>query len=202
MPAICSGRVIALMMALVATTPLAAQRSAWSLGLTGAFSDFRGGARDPGGISVEPSSRPELGLVLGSSTPRWWFDLSLTWAPGHLSTRDSTGEAIQVDILRESFPRLRIGPLLGRTVVGIGQGALAIQAGPLFDLWSGDDTIRPRFGGQLRLVLEAPLGALLLRNYLGWSVEGSPFNESEFGPTIRRPAVQALSAGIELRLKL
>jgi hypothetical protein len=51
-------------------------------------------------------------------------------------------------------------------------------------------------------VLEAPLGSLLVRNFLGYSLSGSPFNASDFPPDFARPMLQAISLGVEIGLRL
>lgn len=173
----------------------------WSLGASAAYSDFRGGLRDPTGFTVEPSSRFEFGVVATRTWDRWEMELGLGWAPGHLSSRDST-ESLQLDVLSEGLPRYRFSALIGLRLAKVGPGRLSLLAGPSFDLWHGDDIWRPRLGAQARLALEAPLGKLLVRNYLGYSISGSPFNESEFPPDFTRPMLQAISVGIELGWQL
>ncbi len=181
------------------TTPLAAQ---WSLGAAGSYTDFHGGARDQPGVTAEPSSRFESGISVRHSSPHWEFGLSVSWAPGHLSTRDSTGQALQIDALSVGFTRYRLAPSISRKLFGVGAGRVMAVLGPVLDLWNGDDQARPRLGGQIGAALEAPLGSWVLRNFVMFGVEESPFNADEFGPTIRRPALQAFSIGMELQLKL
>ena len=100
------------------------------------------------------------------------------------------------------LPRYRAALLIGLRLTTLGQGELLFLAGPTFDIWNGAGETRTRFGGQLRLALEAPLGPLRLQNYLGYSLSGSLFNASEFPPEIARTAQQVLSLGVEVRLRL
>jgi hypothetical protein len=174
----------------------------WSLGVTAAYSDFRGGIRDPSGVTLEPSSRFHIGISATRTLDAWEIAVGLDWAPGHLSSRDSTGESLQLDVLSEGLPRYRLSALVGLRLAEVGPGRLSLLAGPSFDLWHGDDIWRPRLGGQLRLVLEAPMGRLLVRNYLGYSLSGSPFNASDFPPDFARPMLQAISLGVEIGLRL
>jgi len=182
--------------------PPAALEAQWSLGALAVYSDFKGGARDPSGLTLEPSSRFEFGIGAARDIGRWQLQFELGWAPGHLSSRDSTGETLQLDVLAEGLPRYRATALFGRQLTALGAGRLSLMAGPTLDLWQGDGDTRPRVGGQVRLVLEAPLGRLLLQNYLGYSLSGSPFNASEFTSDIARPALQAISLGVEIRMRL
>jgi hypothetical protein len=151
---------------------------------------------------LEPSSRFEFGIAATRTVDAWDISVGLDVAPGHLSSRDSTGESLQLDVLSEGLPRYRLSALVGLRLTEVGPGRLSLLAGPSFDLWHGDDIWRPRLGGQLRLVLEAPLGRMLVRNYLGYSLSGSPFNASEFPPEFARPMLQAISLGVEIGRRL
>jgi hypothetical protein len=174
----------------------------WSLGAFAAYSDFRGGFEDPSGFTIEPSSRFEFGISGARGFGKWDLVLELGWAPGHLSSRDSTGESLQLDVLSEGLPRYRATALAGFKLASVGPGRLSLMAGPSFDLWHGDDKWRPRLGAQARLALEAPLGHLRLRNYLGYSLSGSPFEASEFPPDSSLPVLQAISLGVEIGVGL
>jgi hypothetical protein len=181
---------------------LPAQADGWSLGLTGSYSDFRGGARDGTGVTFEPSTRLDIGASAARQFGVWQVEAALSWAPGHLSSRDSTGQVAQLDFLGESFPRVRVAPLIGRRLAAIGEGQLALLLGPTVDLWHQDDQVRSRFGGQARLALQAPLGGLVVQNFVAYSISGSPFNESELPPGVGRENLQAISLGVEIRLRL
>ncbi|HTO74071.1 MAG TPA: hypothetical protein VMJ30_09630 [Gemmatimonadales bacterium] len=181
---------------------LAGQAGGWSLGVSTAYSDFRGGLRDPSGITFEPSSRFNFALEAARTFEKWELQFGLGWAAGHLSSRDSTGEALQIDALDAGFDRLRGSVSFGIRLAGVGEGKLSLLAGPTFDLWHGDDKWRPRLGGEARLALTAPLGKLCLENYLGYSLSGSPFNADEFPAEFERTALNAISVGIALRWKL
>lgn len=179
-----------------------AQASGWSLGVVAGYSDFRGGVRDADGVTIEPSSRLEFGLSVARGFDAWQLEADVKWAPGHFSSRDSTGQTLQIDLLGESFPQLRLAPLIGRRLAAIGEGRVALLLGPTFDLWHADDRLRPRLGGQLRLALEAPVGGLLVQNFVAYSISGSPFDASELPPDVIRSTLQAFSLGVAIRLRL
>lgn len=195
-------RLTILLLLLAPPGPVHAQTGGWALGVMTAYSDFWGGVRQTSGITFEPSSRLEFGVSAMRTFQAWQVEAEVSYAPGHLSSRDSTGKALQIDLIGESFPRLRIAPLIGFRLVAVGEGRLAFKVGPTFDLWHENDKLRPRFGGQARLVLEAPVGGLVLEDYLGYSLSGSPFDESELSPGLTRTTLQAISLGVEIRLRL
>lgn len=186
----------------VAATPLRAQSHPWSLGASAVYSDFRGGLQDPGGITFEPSSRFEIGAVAARWWTGWGVQFEAGWANGHLSSRDSTGDQLQLDALSAGFDRIRGSVLAGIRILAVGQGSISVLVGPTFDVWHGDDKWRPRLGGQARLALTAPVGRLLLENYLGYSLSGSPFDDDESPPGFERTTLHAISVGIELRWRL
>ena len=194
--------VLALVLISSPLNALFAQSDGWTIGLFTAYSGFSGGARDPSGIVVEPNTRLEFGATATRSLGAWRLEGNLAWAPGHLITRDSTGQLLQLEFLAQDLPRYRAALLVGLRLTALGQGELLFLAGPTFDIWNGAGETRTRFGGQLRLALEAPLGPLRLQNYLGYSLSGSLFNASEFPPEIARTAQQVLSLGVEVRLRL
>lgn len=183
--------------------PLAAQGSGWYLGALVAWSDFSGGARGiDNGVTLEPSSRLHYGLTFARRAGPWRLELATSWAPGHLSSRDSTGNAVQIDVLNQSYARLQFGLLAGRRLITLGGGEVGLSAGPVASIWSGQERIRPRLGGQLQLSLSAPMGRFELRNYVGWAVEGSLFDEDEAGPSVERRTVTVISLGMQLGWKL
>ncbi len=186
----------------LAPGPLRAQSHRWSLGATAVYSDFRGGLRDPGGITFEPSSRFEVGVVTARMWSGWGLQFEAGWANGHLSSRDSTGDQLQLDALGAGFDRIRGSVLAGIRILAVGEGSISVLAGPTFDVWHADDKWRPRLGAQARLALTAPVGSLLLENYLGYSLSGSPFDDDEVPPGFERTTLKAISVGIELRWRL
>jgi hypothetical protein len=179
---------------------LEAQERPWAAGLEINYNAFAGGASDTEESRVLPTNRFGLTALGTWSAKQWILRLEAGFAPGHIAARDS-GSTIELVQLGSSMPRYRIEPLIGRTVTRAGAGVLVVYLGPTLDRWSLDAYTRFTIGGEVRLSLQAPLGRVLLENYIGFGLAPHPFPAEELDPTITTHTLETLALGVSLRYR-
>lgn len=179
---------------------LGAQSRPWAAGLELGYSAFSGGATNPLGAVALPSNRVAFTAVGTRELGQWWLRLEAGYAPGHLAARDSAS-TIEITQLETSMPRTRIEPMVGRSVAGMGSGALVVYLGPTLDWWRLDGFTRFTIGGEARLALQAPLGRLVLENYVGFGLAPHPFPSEDLDPAITTHTLETLALGLSLRLR-
>jgi len=182
-------------------TGLEAQDRPWAAGLQVSYNAFAGGATNTEESRVLPTNRFGLTALGSWSANRWVLRLEAGIARGHLVGRDSSS-TIELVQLGTSMPRYRIEPLMGWRMTPVGAGALLLYLGPTLDWWRLDGYTRFTIGGEVRLALQAPLGRLLLENYIGYGLAPQPFPAQALDPTIATHALQTLALGLSLRVRL
>ncbi len=192
---------IVLALASNTATSLEGQSRPWAAGLELSYNAFAGGATGPQGSKAFPSDRFAYAVVGSRELGAWLLRLEAGYAPGHLAARDS-GATVEITQLTTSMPRTRIEPLVGRSVARMGNGALLLYLGPTLDWWRLDGFTRFTIGGEARLALQAPLGRLVLENYIGFGLAPQPFPAEELDPTITTHTLQTFTLGLSLRVRL
>jgi hypothetical protein len=99
------------------------------------------------------------------------------------------------------MPRYRFEPLVGRSIVPIGAGGLVFYAGATLDWWRLDEETRFTLGGEARLALQAPLGRLVLENYLGFGIAPQPYPPVELTPDLTTHPTETVALGFSLRYR-
>jgi hypothetical protein len=197
-------RALSLLLFALASNPAArleGQSRPWAAGLELGYNAFAGGATDPKGSKALPSDRFAFAALGTRELGEWWLRLEVAYASGHLAARDS-GSTIEVTQLATSMPRTRIEPLVGRSVARMGNGALLFYLGPTLDWWRLDGFTRFTVGGEARLAVQAPLGRVVLENYIGFGLAPQPFPAEELDPAITTHTLQTLALGLSLRVRL
>lgn len=183
-----------------APRPSAAQ---WWVGLEAGTGQYRGTTRNTSGSS--PSYlRPDRATLVGLRLSRQWAGVSATlraWtgtpgiagvAPGLTLTDRMTGRLLE------------IAPILGVTMTRIGAtGALAVELGPVLDIWDIGSEMRPRVAGLGGLAYQWPIagrfgGSIRAEVTLGSSV----FDADELPPELERRATWRYGVALGLRYRL
>ncbi|MFI5209929.1 MAG: hypothetical protein ACHQ2E_05750 [Gemmatimonadales bacterium] len=180
---------------------VSAQGRPWAAGLQAAWNGFSGGATDSLESRVLPSDRFGFSALGTRELGEWVLRLELSVAPGHLAGSDS-GSTVELVQLKTSMPRYRIEPLVGRKLANLGEGAVVLYLGPTLDWWRLEGFTRFTIGGEVRLALQAPLGRLVLENYIGFGLAPQPFPSEELDPAITTHTLETLALGLSLRVRL
>lgn len=189
-----------LVLAPAAIRPLAAQSRPWAAGLEFGYNIFAGGVTDPQESRVLPSDRFDLTVLGAREIGPWALRMEVGFAPGHLTGQDS-GSTLEVTRLDTSLPRYRIEPMVGRSIVQIGSGRLMLYVGPTLDWWRLDGETRFTVGGEGRLAIQAPLGRLVLEDYLGFGIAPQPYPPGELTPDLTTHPTETLALGFSLRYR-
>jgi hypothetical protein len=190
---------VALLYDWAATPPrLSAQARPWSAGVEAAWNGFSGGVTNQAGSRILPSNRFAFSAIGARELGRWQLRLEAGVAGGHLVGRDS---ASTVELARRDtgMSRYRIEPLVGREVAGLGSGSLLVSLGPTLDWWRLEGNTRFTIGGEIRVAVQAPLGRVLLENYLGLGIAPQPFPTVELAPDVTTHTLSTLALGLSLR---
>jgi len=183
-----------------------ASHSGWIASAVVVHNTFDGASRDPVSfpgavVSFQPGDH--LGITLGLARRFGVWELGL--GLGYLSTNlviEGNGASIRDET--EPWRRLRVELLGSRTLIQLGQGGLALAAGPTLDSWeTGSFEGNLVAGGRIQLSLLLPLGnrfAVENRAGIGWS--SSPFTEGDAPAGVERKTLQTLELGAGIRLHL
>ncbi len=180
--------------------------SSWIASVVVAHNSFDGASRDavsfPGAVvSLQPGDHLGVSLGLARHFGAWELGLGL----GYLTTNlEIDGNGANIKDETEPWRRLRVELLVARRLIDIGQGGLALAAGPTLDNWeTGSFEGNLVVGGRVQLSLVLPLGnrfAVENRAGIGWS--SSPFTESDAPAGVERKTLRTLELGAGLRVRL
>lgn len=201
---------LALSLLLVLTAPAGAQSDTrWALTFGATFSRFAGAAdvQDPAPGDLEdfrPGDLTQAELGLSRQLGAWQVGVRI--GGGSAGLRGSAdGEYLE---LGPVFDLAQGALFVGRRVARFGTGAtLHLQAGPVVQVWSGEEIDRrSRLGATVGLSLDVPLGrrtGLVVRGHLGGAA--SPFEQDELvtgGFTLERETLLLSELGVAFRVGL
>jgi len=183
-----------------------ASHSKWITSAVMAHNSFSGASRDavsfPGAVvSFQPGDHLGVSLGIARRFGAWELGLGLGYLTTNLAI-EGNGANIRDDT--EPWRRLRVELLGARRLIHLGQGGLALAAGPTLDSWeTGSFDGNLVVGGRIQLSLVLPLGsrfAVENRASMGWSP--SPFTENDTPAGVERKTLRTLELGAGFRVRL
>lgn len=148
---------------------------------------------------VRPSGRAALHVAAGRAAGPWDISLELGWAEG---TVEVGNEVVSVRDLTSDVSRYRLSLAAARQFGRLGAGTLGFALAPTVDLWTVTGDSRLRVGGEARLLLRVPLGAVDLEHRLGLGFSGSPIEAADLGQAADERGLRTVLIGLGLRTRL
>ncbi|HEU5304371.1 MAG TPA: hypothetical protein VFU40_06985 [Gemmatimonadales bacterium] len=174
----------------------------WLLGLELGSDRFWGGSRETTAAhrSFRPYRPTTVGLALTRAGSRWGLGLQLRYTSAGLALEGSDALVAAKGI----FDVYGAAPELRYRLTGIASNELAVQGGPLVELWSvrGEES-QTRLGIWAAVSLRVPLGGRFAGSAsAGAALTGSPFTSDQLEPGFERRALwrRRLAGRLEYRL--